>query len=198
MIVQVAKHLKCREQPQLTLAGANAATDGRGDEAESDQIARLVLNHKGILGTADQTYQMLHVVNLLIGQGNHAVQFGKGHVDDLHSAAYVWAYLLHVTELLDRVAVALLGNIGNLVHLGRNLIGDNYLGLGPVPFFCQPQTLHVLYVIGVVVEGDIHVKLVKAVHQHALLVQVGESQRTHQFVHAKLARPAYDRVKKRL
>ena len=141
---------------------------------------------------------MLHVVDLLIGQGNNSVEFGECYVDDLHRAANVGADLLHVAELLDGVAVTLLGYLGNLVHLGRNLIRNNHLGLGPVPFLGQTQTFHMLDVVGVVVEGYVHVQLVESVHQHTLLVKVGESQRAYQLGHTQLTGPSHNGIKQSL
>ena len=141
---------------------------------------------------------MLHVVNLLGREGYNSVKFGKGYVDDFHRAAHIGTHLLHVAELLDGVAVTFLGYFGNLVHLGRNLIRYNHFCLGPVPLLGQAQTFHVLYVVGVVVERYVHVQLVESVHQHALLVKVGESQRTYHLGHAKLTCPGNDSIKQSL
>ena len=113
---------------------------------------------------------MLHILNLLGGERNYSVKFGKCYVDNLHGLAYVRAHLLHVTELLDGVTVTFLGYGCNLVHLFRHAVRDNNLGLGPVPLFGQAQTFHVINVVGVVVECYVHVKLVESFYKHTLLV----------------------------
>ena len=123
------------------------------------------------------------------------MQLGERYVDDLHSLTHIRTHLLHVAELLDGVSVTLFRYIRDLVHLVRHAVRHYHLSLGPVPFLVQAQTVHVLHVVGEVVKGDIHIQLVESVNQHALLVQVGESQRTHQLRHAQLTRPGHDRLK---
>ena len=54
-----------------------------------------------------------------------------------------------------------------------------------------------IYVVGMVVVGDEHALLVKALHQHALAIEVGKAERAVNFVAAHFARPGFHGLKQR-
>ena len=45
----------------------------------------------------------------------------------------------------------------------------------------KPQLLHVLYVVGMVEEGDGHIEFLKAFNQHTFVIHIGKADRPYDF-----------------
>ena len=83
--------------------------------------------------------------------------------------------------------IAFLDHLRNLGELLRNLFRDIDLELHVVVIFLpSPQLLHVLRIIGVVIDGGHRTQLVEALDEHSLRVEIREAQRTDDFCHSLL------------
>ena len=71
-------------------------------------------------------------------------------------------------------------------------VGDVDLELVPVLILGVAHTLHVLRIVGMIVDGGHRADLVEAHDEHALVIQIGESHGAVYGVHALLARPLFD------
>ena len=85
--------------------------------------------------------------------------------------------------------ILLLDDFGDAHVLVGHLRGHHQLHFNPVHGLRQAQTLHVLRVIGIIVDGGHGAELVEALGEHAFGVHVGEAQRPLHLRHPALAAP---------
>ena len=73
-----------------------------------------------------------------------------------------------------------------LVPVGQ-LLGNEEPAFDPILFLGEAHRFHVLDIIGMVVDQRHGALLIKTLHQHALGVEIRESQRSHDRIHAGAA-----------
>ena len=134
---------------------------------------------------------------LALGHVSGAVKVLVCFVDDVKNLQYIAAILqfLLVLELVHLEAISLLYQFGHTVELllvGRMLAihsGDVYSPVHPHGILFKAQCLEVVVVVGIVIHRIHRPHLVITLEKHTLLVQVGETQRTNDGVHATLLAP---------
>ena len=135
---------------------------------------------------------------LAVGDFHHAVKMRENLVHYLLERAV--NYFLHALEALNLVVLearTFLYHVGYAIQPLVGLGGNGYAVLHPIRRLFHAQLFHAADVVRVIINGKVHVVAVKALHQHALLVEVGKADGTHDFVHAELLRPCLDRLEQR-
>ena len=83
----------------------------------------------------------------------------------------------------------MLHDVADFQHLFRNLLWHINLKFHPVGIFYEAQSLEVLLIVGIVVDGGLCAQLVEALNQAPFGVHVGEAERSGDLRHAFAFRP---------
>ena len=130
------------------------------------------------------------MLNLLVGQGRVAEDIVIGHIDQLEDGVAIVGHELLAVGILDgRQVVALGYQVRDAYHLLGNILRDGNQHLDPVGVLDKSQSLHVLGVIGIVVDAAACAHTVIALDEHALGIHVGKTQGTGQVLHALALAP---------
>ena len=78
---------------------------------------------------------------------------------------------------------------------GRDCFGYINAYLNPVDLLLIPQSLHMLRIIRIIIDGDHRTCLVEVIHQHPLLIEIKYPHRTLDVLHASLSSPLFHRSK---
>lgn len=84
---------------------------------------------------------------------------------------------------------AVLHDVADFQHLFRNLFWHINLKFHPVGIFHEAQSLEVLLIVGIVVDGGLCTQLVETLNQATFGVHVGEAERSGELRHAFAFRP---------
>ena len=185
-----------RQQSAAT-ALLQCARQRRDGDAHANQ---LVLVGSPVLYDGDQVQigqRKIHVdilVNLLVGEMGEAIEVLERIVDE---AEYPLAHATFEDFFLRQRAyvqvVALHNHLRDLHHLLWHLFGYVDLELHVVVVFLPAaQLFHVLWVVGIVIDGSHGAEFVEAEGKHALGVEVGEAQRAYHLGHAFFASELLD------
>ena len=140
---------------------------------------------------------------LLFVQRAGAVEVRKTfveHVEALHYVAVERLFIalhqsFHVEHL---VPAALFYGFGKAGKANVAFGGHGHAVAVPVDHLICAQLLHVLDIVGIVINFDICAVLIETFYEHTLFVEVRKGYRPDNFVHAQLPRPLEELFKQRL
>ena len=178
------------QQPSAVALLQGVAQRGDGD-AHTHGLVVLVAVH-------DHRHQVevghgeIHVhvlVDLFVGERHEAVEVAVGAVDDVEKfLAVVLLEHLAAREFLHVQVVAALHELGDTRVFLRHFVGHVHVVLHVVVvLFPSAHLLDVLGIVRIIVDGGHGAEFVESPREHAFRVHVGESQRSHHFLHAVLA-----------
>ena len=130
------------------------------------------------------------MVNLATGQGRIAIKYAVCAVYKVEQfppdilAADFLSGIAHTAE-----TIPLRHDIRKTAIFPIQAVRHRNAPLNPVDFLRISVTLKMFLVVGMVVESDECAQFVKALHQHSLGVEIGESQRAFNLGHSSLKTP---------
>ena len=162
-------------------------------------------NHRIILFPYDQRYQIITqhrdihidiIIDLLLGQSCETIQGSESRVQCMEYRTGVRHNLLSVLELQHLQSVFLLHDLTDTQMLLRNAIRYIDLKFMPILILSVSDTLHLLGVIGIIINRSHRTDLIETLDQHTLVIHIGKAHRTVDLLHALFAGPFLDSAKK--
>lgn len=192
------------EGEETTLGLLDGMGEGAHSDTHSDNLAVLGLYDGHHTGVKETKVHLAVTVNLLTRHLAVTKEVGIGTVDDIKDGVLILSFedFTGVLELVDMKFIAFLHEFCHteiLVLIGlMTSTGHHHLALHPVYLVGKAETLHVLRVVRVVIDGGHRGELVETVDEHTLGVHVGEAERTDKFVATAVAPPLFGGGDKRL
>ena len=201
VVLHGAKYMgpSCGEEPAA--AAPERFGHRRHAHAEGDELLFLVVYQTQVV-RADHGQEFFGVfLDLIIGKQHNAIQRGIGLVHQMENLLDVLCCDLASAGDIGLVIAATLqqplGKLAQLLGAFAFGCGENKQIFHPIGILAVVKGNQMILVVGMIVIGDEHAALIKALYQHALAIQIAKTQGTMYLIAALGAGPIFHGGKER-